>query len=161
MKILKQVQEENRKFIIMANNPTAKTYEEALEMELGVGCIASVNGNDPQPIVAQGFDYDKQEKVFGFTYAKDIESTCNDSIFFFPNCSDLKIIGKPLTLDRVLIAFKSMGLGYLNDSLFVIDNNIDSRYNDEKKIICDWDLTKETLEEQSEETQRKFNQLIN
>jgi hypothetical protein len=39
MKTLKQIQEENRKFIIMANNPTAKTYDEALEMELGYGCI--------------------------------------------------------------------------------------------------------------------------
>jgi hypothetical protein len=90
MQELKQIQKKNRKAIIMACNPKARTYEEALEMELGIGCIASVNSNDPQPIIAQGFDYDKQEKVFGFTYAKDIDSTCDDSIFFFPNCSDLK-----------------------------------------------------------------------
>ena len=39
MKTLEQIQEENTaKFIIMANNPTAKTYEEALEMELEGGC---------------------------------------------------------------------------------------------------------------------------
>jgi hypothetical protein len=35
---MKTIQEQNREFIIMANNPTAKTYEEALEMELGFGC---------------------------------------------------------------------------------------------------------------------------
>ena len=167
MKTLKQIQEENRKFIIMANNPTAKTYEEALEMELDIGCIASVNGNDPQPIISQGFDYDKQKKVFGFTYAKDIESTCDDSIFFFPNCSDLKIIGKPLTLSRVLNAFKSMGLGYLNDSLFVINDDLffipeyDSGFSDLRKNICDWNPKKETLEDQSEETQREINKLLN
>ena len=68
MQELKQIQKKNRKAIIMACNPKARTYEEALEMELGIGCIASVNSNDPQPIIAQGFDYDKQEKVFGFTY---------------------------------------------------------------------------------------------
>lgn len=161
MKTLKQ--EENRKFIIMANNPTAKTYDEALEMELGYGCIASVNGNDPQPIIAQGFDYDKQEKVFGFTYAKDIDSTCDDSIFFFPNCSDLKILGKPLTLSRVLI---SLG----NKSFFTKNGKISFSYekwgiqNGFNRVIgycrVDWDLTKETLEDQSEETQRKFNELI-
>jgi hypothetical protein len=38
MKTLEQIQEENRKAIIMANNPSAKDYDEALEMELGVGC---------------------------------------------------------------------------------------------------------------------------
>jgi hypothetical protein len=30
MKTLEQIQEENRRFIIMANNPEAKSYEEAL-----------------------------------------------------------------------------------------------------------------------------------
>ena len=103
MKTLKQIQSENREAVIMANNPKVKTYEEALEMELG----------------------------------------------------------KPLTLNRVLISLKSMEIGYLDGSLFQIDSNIDNRYSDEKKIICDWDLTKETLEEQSEETQREINKLLN
>jgi hypothetical protein len=43
MKNLEQIQEENRKSIILANNPEdydeAKDYEEALEMELDIGCI--------------------------------------------------------------------------------------------------------------------------
>jgi len=161
MKTLKQIQEENRKFIIMANNPTAKSYEEALEMELGVGCIASVNDNDPQPIIAQGFDYDKQEKVFGFTYAKDIESTCDDSIFFFPNCSDLKIIGKPLTLNRVLIALKHYVDYELLDMSLTLRNS-GTVYGGINGTIefFKWDLTKETLEGQSEETQREINELI-
>ncbi len=144
MKTLKQIQEENRKFIIMANNPTAKTYEEALEMELGYGCIASVNGNDPQPIISKGFDYDKQEELFGFTYATSIESTFDDGISFFPNCSDLKIIGKPLTLDRVLI---SIIKHYAPTTIHY--------------FLFSWDLKKKTLEEQIEETQRDFYELIN
>ena len=141
----------------MACNPKARTYEEALEMELGIGCIASVNSNDPQPIIAQGFDYDKQEKVFGFTYAKDIDSTCDDSIFFFPNCSDLKIIGKPLTLTRVLIALSEKCYGI--DQAELTDNIlIYTRPYDES---AEWNLTKKTLEEQSEKTQREINKLLN
>ena len=34
MKTLEQIQEENRKAIIMANNPAAKDYDEALEVEI-------------------------------------------------------------------------------------------------------------------------------
>jgi hypothetical protein len=157
MQELKQIQKKNRKAIIMACNPKARTYEEALEMELGIGCIASVNSNDPQPIIAQGFDYDKQEKVFGFTYAKDIDSTCDDSIFFFPNCSDLKIIGKPLTLTRVLIALSEKCYGI--DQAELTDNIlIYTRPYDES---AEWNLTKKTLEEQSEKTQREINKLLN
>ena len=157
MQELKQIQKKNRKAIIMACNPKARTYEEALEMELGIGCIASVNSNDPQPIIAQGFDYDKQEKVFGFTYAKDIDSTCDDSIFFFPNCSDLKIIGKPLTLTRVLIALSEKCYGI--DQAELTDNIlIYTRPYDES---AEWNLTKETLEDQSEKVQREINKLLN
>ena len=45
MKTLQKIQEENRKFIIMANNPSAKTYDEALEMELSFSCELLVNDN--------------------------------------------------------------------------------------------------------------------
>ena len=39
MKTLDQIQEENRKAIIMANNPEAQSYEEALHDELGFNCV--------------------------------------------------------------------------------------------------------------------------
>ena len=42
-KTIEQIQEENRKLIIRANNPEAKSYEEALEMELGFGCGVVLN----------------------------------------------------------------------------------------------------------------------
>jgi len=42
-KTIEQIQEENRKLIILANNPEAKSYEEALEQELGFSsCICSI-----------------------------------------------------------------------------------------------------------------------
>lgn len=47
------------------------------------------------------------------------------------------------TLSRVLLAFKNKDVKIYNKSL------------------VDWDLTKETLEEQSEETQRGINKLFN
>lgn len=154
MKTLKQIQEENRKFIIMANNPTAKTYDEALEMELlnEIPCLVKVKYNGNQN------EYDRL--IFYTLQNEDGQELVEMGGERMPRKIVSRIIGGLLTLNRVLIAFKSMGLGYLNDSLFVIDNNIDSRYNDEKKIICDWDLTKETLEEQSEETQREINKLL-
>lgn len=102
---MKTIQEQNREFIIMANNPEAKTYEEALEMELGFGCIIQTD-----------------------------------------------IIGKPLTLNRVLIAFKSV---YLDKY-----KNIISLRRDKYEDYIDWDLTKETLEEQSEEVQIAINEMI-
>ena len=155
---LEEIQEENRKFIIMANNPTAETYQRALEMEVGFGCHVILNGyNFPikltyETILRGHYGWGNENSDF-HKYIKILHDGTEEYVE--------KIIGKPLTLDRVLIAFKSMELGYLNGFLFQIDTNIDSRHEDEKKIICEWDLTKETLEEQSEETQKEINRIIN
>jgi hypothetical protein len=153
MKTLKQIQEENRKFIIMANNPTAKTYDEALEMELlnEIPCLVKVKYNGNQN------EFDRL--IFYTLQNEDGQELVEMGGERMPRKIVSRIIGGLLTLNRVLIAFESMGLGYLDESLFVIDNNVDVRYNDEKKIICDWNPKKETLEEQSEETQRKINEL--
>ena len=127
MKTLQQIQEENRKFIIMANNPTAKTYDEALEMELGkVGCNFEylIDG-----IEREAISIGEQFKGLISIQSWDDMMISKEDI--------TKIIGKPLTLSRVLIAFGRESLDLWED------------------------LTKETLEEQSEETQRKINQLIN
>ena len=98
MKTLEQIQEENRKAIILANNPEAKDYDEAL------------------------------------------------------------IIGKPLTLDRVLIA---LGVGF--ETKTFQDGSPDkdiylSIFNNTKRVL--WDLNKRILEDQSEETQRVINKLL-
>jgi hypothetical protein len=149
MKTLQQIQEDNRKFIIMAKSYEAKSYEEALEMELGFGCEVILFDELPSITMSH-------EVISRSWNRRYIELNGEYSSSYVT-----KIIGKPLTLNRVLYAFKSMELGYLNGFLFEIDINIDNRYDDEKKIICEWDLKKETLEEQSEETQRKINEIIN
>ncbi len=155
MKTLEQIQEENRKFIIMANNPTAKTYEEALEMELldQIPCLVKIKYNRDEN------EYDRL--IFYTLQNEDGQELVEMGGGRIPRKRVSRVVGGLLTLNRVLNAFKSMEIGYLNGSLFQIDTNIDSRYEDEKKIICEWDLTKETLEGQSEETQRKFNESIN
>lgn len=113
MKTLKQIQSENREAVIMAvimaNNPEAKSYEEALEMELG----------------------------------------------------------KPLTLSKILIGTGALSKDDLYmtgtiDSIIFSDNiDCDSTFGAMLNNIFEWDLTKETLEEQSEETQREINKLLN
>ena len=68
---------------------------------------------------------------------------------------------KPLTLSRVLLALKDKKIGFYDDSLGEIWQGSGSFYReDEVEYICDWDLTKETLEEQSEETQRGINSYL-
>ena len=73
------------------------------------------------------------------------------------------ILGKPLTLSRVLNALESekytsplLQVGYLWGSLIEPLERGDG-FTD----LCEWDLKKETLEGQSEETQRKINKLFN
>ena len=167
MKTLKQIQEENRKFIIMANNPTAKTYEEALEMELGFGCELSVNDNilcyvnedpvynDEKPIFNKYILEEVREISTGrFTKIDKFKLIgCNDLRDF----KDVKIIGKPLTLNRVLKALESTKytVGYLWGSL-VEPLPLEDGWDD----YCEWGLKKETLEDQSEETQREVNKII-
>ena len=145
MKKLEQIQEENRKAIIMANNPEAKSYNEALEMELGFGCEIKVNNirktNDHKIILDT--DYEDGLK---FRDVRRVEIKT--------------IIGKPLTLDRVLIALESKdnywnGYGYSFGHIGIFCPE-----GGGGNLICYWDLKKPTLEEQSEETQREVNKLL-
>ena len=77
---------------------------------------------------------------------------------------------KPLTLSRVLLAFKNKEVKtcYGDEAIFNIGlvdfYEIESgayRENHHFEYICDWDLKKETLEEQTEETQRGLNKFFN
>ena len=66
-KSLEQIQEENRKAIIMANNPEAKTYEEALKMELEFSCELSINDNI-LCYVNQDPVYNDEKPIFNYKY---------------------------------------------------------------------------------------------
>ena len=69
---------------------------------------------------------------------------------------------KPLTLSRVLLALKSKE-DLSNPKKYELYLGITKLfyYNYAKNIELVLDLTKETLEEQTEETQRKINELFN
>ena len=63
---------------------------------------------------------------------------------------------KPLTLSKVLLALKDKKIGFSDKDLGAIWKG-EYIYDD---YIYEWDLTKETLEEQSEETQRGINSYL-
>ncbi len=114
MQELKQIQEENRKAIILANNPEAKSYEEAFILHFGL---------EPDDNLDDWLIYD-------FTGAK----TCLNKVL-----NALGNYKREFEINKNIKEWKNY---------FVINNFIF------------WDLTKETLEEQSEKTQREINKLL-
>jgi hypothetical protein len=138
-KTLQEIQEFNRKKIICAVNGT-ENYEEALKKEEGDSChyLYKTNFGEREII--------GDPRRCGYNREKH-----------HPDAFLLKVIGKPLTLDRVLLALEP----YPNNFGIVAGNiaRID-RKNHTYNFICLWNLTKATLEEQSEETQRAIYELL-
>ena len=174
-KSLEQIQQENRKFILEAIYGCS--YEEALKKELRFGCIV----------------IDKKHQFFGelsplemtLVYGNEIDGEESDPLYFLhlrgnPCVSFSKqvifdkdrfeIIGKPLTLSRVLLAsiksakcmdcFERINNKYCSSEWHVDREENLSRI---KNFILDnWkNLELETLEEQTEETQRGINKFFN
>ncbi len=133
-KSLEQIQQENRKFILEAIHGCS--YEEALEKELGVNCKIILDGS----FGIKNYDY----------------TIIDEDNFKISREQITEIIGKPLTLSRVLLALKDKKIGFSDKDLGAIWKG-EYIYDD---YIYEWDLTKETLEEQSEETQRGINSYL-
>jgi hypothetical protein len=146
-KSLKQIQEFNRKKIICAVNGT-ENYQEALKKELEVGCKVKIkNFITNNEFSEEIFVIDEYCDFFNETLFRKVGSYKNSEI--------IEIIGKPLTLDRVLIAIKQRG--YYDDIWFGEGDDCSLEF-DIKNLS--WSLTKPTLEEQSEETQRAIYELL-
>jgi len=154
---LEELQKENRKFIIMANNPTAKTYEEALEIDqkpIRDALSRNLVGAYWCDRVWEGW------QVGTMTEDDFSEIGCEDGDDGFEDL--VNDLYKPLTLNRVLIALSGLAC---NLCLLDVDENynifikLDDPFSDVGSFY--WDLTKETLEEQSEETQKEINRIIN
>jgi hypothetical protein len=145
-KTLQEIQEFNRKKIICAVNGT-EDYEEALKKELGVGCKVKIKNF----ITNNEFN----EEIFVIDeYCDFFNETLFRKIGSYKNSEIIEIIGMPLTLDRVLLA-----LGELETDVSVCCyGNI--RIGHEITNLPRWDLTKPTLEQQSEETQRAIYELL-
>jgi hypothetical protein len=71
----------------------------------------------------------------------------------------LKITGKPITLSRVLFALPK-NIGFIAEVCPYDNRNLIIKKSYYSEDYCVWDLTKQTLEEQSEETQREINEMI-
>lgn len=150
---LKQIQEENRKLILTAIHGC--DYEEALEKEFGVGCFIEIkaykNENFYNPAELIGFFWkdtfvhQHYEKLFILREGDDIYSIEKKNIL------ENRIVGKPLTLDRILLALEDKHFGLDTCELEPKCIWIYTKGSYEEWIS--WDLTKPTLEDQSKETQ--------
>jgi hypothetical protein len=70
------------------------------------------------------------------------------------NCSFL-----PITLSRVLLALPK-NIGFIAEVCAYDNRNLMIKKSYYSEDYCLWNLTKQTLEEQSEETQREINEMI-
>ena len=156
-KSLQEIQKENRKFILEAIHGCS--YEEALQKEWGENCII-------EDCILNGEEMASWGRVIKDNRHKSLYANIDsgDQLEFSINWDDdfkCTIIGKPITLSRVLLALKDKLIGYYDDGLGEIWRGESSFYREDYvEYICDWDLTRETLEEQSEETQREVNKLL-
>jgi hypothetical protein len=71
---------------------------------------------------------------------------------------ELDKLFESITLSRVLLALKNYDIGFVEDSLCYCKHQ--DFYEYDIRELCKWDLTKPTLEEQSEETQRAIYELL-
>lgn len=157
-KSLQEIQKENRKFILEAIYGCS--YEEALQKEWGENCII-------EDCILNGSEIASWGRVIKDNRHKSLYANIDsgNQLEFSVNWDDdfkCTIIGKPITLSRVLLALKDKLIGYYDDGLgYIVKRLFSNGWYHEVEYICDWDLTKETLEEQSEETQREVNKLFN
>jgi hypothetical protein len=145
-KTLQEIQEFNRRKIICAVNGT-ENYQEALKIELGAGCEVKIkNFITNNEFNEEIFVIDEYCFFFNETFFRKIGSYKHSEI--------IEIIGKPLTLDRVLLGLSFNDISQLKPELkfyngFIITINGYA-----------WDLTKPTSEMQLEETQKTFYELL-
>ena len=181
-KSLQQIQQENRKFILEAIHGCS--YEEALKKELGVGCevIARIWGNLSRLTIDNltcfvanckyfDGDYLRFRELVGDVSVKDLTHEGLERLKEYQDARHriIEIIGKPLTLSRVLLASiksaKCMDcFEHKNNKYCSSEWHVDREENLSRIrnfILDNWkNLELETLEEQSEETQTKLTNFL-
>jgi len=167
MKTLENIQKQNRKMIL--ETIQGCSYEEALEKELGFGCkVIDIKHQffgeySPEEMV---FVEDTGDQSFYFKHYRGnpLVETSRQSIL---DKNRYEILGKPLTLDRVLLAlFKRFKEEPIQPEIInnfpIINFTFHAFVNDigtTLELSWDWDFRKPTLEEQKEETQRAIHKL--
>jgi hypothetical protein len=166
MKTLQEIQEFNRRKIICSINGT-ENYEEALKKELGVGCLVEVYmpargyimPEYKQLHIINEFSKFEDKFVYEDVDCKNIRVVMEGKMV----CDKDKIIGKPLTLDRVLLAIQrsSNWLAFwMNCHGDMIYEKLNKTNKRGKEIKIRWNLTEPTLEKQTKETQRALYELL-
>ena len=150
-KTIQEIQKENRKFILEAIHGCS--YDEALKKEIGFGC----------DIVVQNYVCGVKDKTEILTIDKSVKICDITGLFVFTKDNNkpleiIEIIGKPITFDRVLLAIQFSNIEIECDRF--VFKKLTISYSIYKIDKFDWDLTSETLEQQSEETQREINKLL-
>lgn len=140
MKTLQEIQKENRKMILEAIHGCS--YEEALQKEFNSWDCESIWNTNYGQVKLKG-----DPKYIGYNREKN-----------HPDCFLVEILGKPLTLDRVLLALgKQKWWRFAYPLVLGFDGAFCEVWHSEMGVHFSekfgWDLTKQTLEEQSEETQ--------
>ena len=166
---LSKIQEFNRQKIILANHPEAKSYEEALEAELGYDCQVKVRvwGSTSKVTIdnltcfADG-QYLRFRELVGDISRKDLTDQGLERLAEYESARHciVEIIGKSLTLDRVLIALDKKTLsGHFLD--IFTKTLYEFKDNEIIKIGKIWnDYKKQTLEAQTPETQETIATLL-
>ena len=158
-KPIEQIQKENRKFILEAIHGCS--YEEALKKELSFGCsvidkkhqfFGELAPEEMTLVYGNGVDDEEADHFYFLHYrGNPCVSFSKQDIF---DKDRFEIIGKPLTLDRVLLGLS------LKDTAQV---QPEPKFYNRFLITLNgyaWDLTLSTLEKQSEETQRAINKIL-
>lgn len=146
-KTLEQIQQENRKFILEAIHRC--DYDEALNKELDIGCKVKIkNFITNNEFSEEIFVIDEYCDFFNETLFRKVGS--------YKSCEIIEIIGKPITLSRILSAINAKGGFYDPIRLDDESNTLNFDYQG-----LSFNLDVETLEEQSEETQRFLNKFFN
>ena len=176
-KPLQQIQQENRKFILEAIHGCS--YEKALKKELGVGCKVidkmHLFFGEPSPVemtLVDGNEVDSEESdpLYFLHFRGNPCVSFSKQVIF--DKDRFEIIGKPLTLSRVLLAFKNKEVrtqfGYklyfgIESSKFC---SLRMHSRTAEKFMegeFNWNLAIDEipLEEQTEETQRGINEFFN
>ena len=151
---LNKIQDELREIIILSRNPECKDIEEALEKELGFGCVIQYPENKATCTLGNTYGFDKVKDSVTYDVYGVVRTY--DEIL-----KEFKILGLPIRLNDVLRALgKDYACGLGGIVRFYDGYDSDSIDIELYEILYDWNLDK-TLFEQEEEVQRNIWKIFN
>lgn len=126
-----------RKVVIMACHSDCTSYEEALEQDLGFGCLFCEK-IESEPNLC----YPAKIKMLDFLDCDEITGYFDEEITVY-KLSEISIIGQPITLAKILIAISKIDSIYVEiDDYGHIFQSTAANVHSRKKVT-QWDLTKD------------------